>query len=180
MTQSTTTPKTPWQPFSYHSFTHDMYWLRAVSPDMDVDMDDDGSLVGAHTGLEDIAYHLSWVTKGDDALPEFDAVDSANFGSVSDDGMVTHFAPVVAPEFVKGSEAWTAFHYRDFEPGLYWLRVVSFAEDGTESARFVMAWVDETNEGEPDFDSVNTGKFGRIYNEDNVKHIADVVAPAFL
>ena len=38
------------------------------------------------------------VEEGDEGLPYFEAIDSANFGRIADDDVVTHFAEVKAPD----------------------------------------------------------------------------------
>ena len=86
-----------WEPFDYSDFESGLFWLLVESPDVYIDADDDGRTVGRYTGDVVRSSVLAMVEEGDEGMPYFYAVDSANFGRISDDDVVTHFADVVAP-----------------------------------------------------------------------------------
>lgn len=88
---------TEWEPFDYSNFETGLFWLLVELPDVDIDADDDGSTVGRDTGEVSRFTVLARVEEDHDGQPYFDAVDPANFGRVSDDSVVTHFANVAAP-----------------------------------------------------------------------------------
>ncbi|MFQ2235010.1 hypothetical protein ACK32R_04765 [Aeromonas dhakensis] len=88
---------TEWEPFNYSDFEGGLCWLLVESQDVDIDADDDGRAVGRYTGDVLRSVVLARVEQDHDGQPYFDAVDAENFGRISEDDVVTHFAHVVAP-----------------------------------------------------------------------------------
>lgn len=91
------TPNVEWRAFDYQDYECGLFWLLVESPDVDIDAADNGNTVGRHTGEVVQSAVLAMVEEDGEGLPYFDAIDSANFGRVADDDVVTHFAEVKAP-----------------------------------------------------------------------------------
>ncbi|MCP1304665.1 hypothetical protein BIS09_12555 [Halomonas sp. R1t8] len=86
-----------WQAFNHSDYECGLFWLLVESPDVDIDAGNDGSTTGRHTGEVVRSTVLAMVEEDADGHPYFDAIDSANFGRIADDDVVTHFAEVKAP-----------------------------------------------------------------------------------
>lgn len=86
-----------WQPFDYRNFESGMFWLITETAEIDVDAGIDGSPVGHDTGATVRKPVLSWVEREPDGSPWFTPVEYDNHGYVTDDAVVTHFAPVIPP-----------------------------------------------------------------------------------
>ena len=92
-----------WQAFDYQDYECGLFWLLVESPEVDVDAGDDGQTVGRHTGEGVRSAVLAIVEDDGDGLPYFDAIDPVNFGRGAEDGVVTHFAEVKAPDILPHS-----------------------------------------------------------------------------
>jgi hypothetical protein len=86
-----------WKPFNYENYETGLFWLLVETPEVDIDADDDGRTVGEYTGGVNQSAVLATVEQDHAGLPYFDAVDPSNFGRISDEDVVTHYAEVKAP-----------------------------------------------------------------------------------
>ena len=86
-----------WEPFDYSDFESGLFWLLVESPDVDIDIDNDGRTVGHYTGEVNRYVVLAMVEEGDYGMPEFEPAFRENVGKLDWECRVTHFANVVAP-----------------------------------------------------------------------------------
>ncbi|MND12090.1 hypothetical protein D3C87_691950 [compost metagenome] len=86
-----------WTVFDYTNAKQGIFWLLVKSQEIDVDVDNDGQLVGVDTG--EIRTHavLARVETDDEGHPQFFPVDQWQFGRIDETDHVTHFAEVAAP-----------------------------------------------------------------------------------
>lgn len=91
------TIKIKWKTFDYKQFHCGLHWLYVLSPDVEIDIDNSGRIVGQHTGKTNQKVVMCWIEQDVDGNPVFDPVDAINLGLVHEDETVSHYASVKTP-----------------------------------------------------------------------------------